>query len=336
MALFTYVQVALKQQASASDVEKDISEARVLDGFPKVALWSSGPEKTDTGSGIYKLFHKSSTRNLLYLQSRVAALQAKQGEFDQEDYEICVKPLSNRSASLNKNRPAWVDHHFRATPEAIADIRSSIRVLQSAHRSIFPEFVPQSSSGEHQAHSSHPGATRGNGHGDGNESRVGLSDIRTSFTQIHEQLENLEQSCDNPLSKYPRLPQDLFWGPVTDREPYAYSGVPHDFILHRDCNYQRTSPGREFEYRGSSYQVVTNQIPTDECACFRSYRRGKKKFEANPSRRDDLWDHRIIQMFHQRIRMLEDHSLSIQETLEIESGERAEKQALKLLELYGP
>ena len=51
---------------------------------------------SDTASDLYKVFHRSSTRNLLYLQTRVAALKQKQNNFDQEDYEFCIKNWDSR------------------------------------------------------------------------------------------------------------------------------------------------------------------------------------------------------------------------------------------------
>jgi hypothetical protein len=40
----------------------------------------------DRGSALFKRFDEASMRNILYLQSRVTCLTAKQAEFDEEDF----------------------------------------------------------------------------------------------------------------------------------------------------------------------------------------------------------------------------------------------------------
>jgi len=57
---------------------------RVLDGFPKSAAFIVRDK--DRATALYKRFDEPSMRNILYLQSRVACLTAKQAEFDKEDF----------------------------------------------------------------------------------------------------------------------------------------------------------------------------------------------------------------------------------------------------------
>jgi hypothetical protein len=56
-----------------------------LNGFPKTAEFIA--RDPDKAASIFKTFHKLSSRNLLYLQSRLAVLQDRQERYDQEDYE---------------------------------------------------------------------------------------------------------------------------------------------------------------------------------------------------------------------------------------------------------
>jgi hypothetical protein len=102
----------------------------------------------DTTSDLYKIFHRASTRNLLYLQTRVAALQQKQIKFDQEYYKFRIKNLDSR---------------FHAEDEILDNF-----------------FSP-------------------------------------SKKHIHVRLDGLEGSRNNSPLGLPSLPQDLSWGPVSDR-----------------------------------------------------------------------------------------------------------------------
>ena len=57
---------------------------RRLTGFPSLAAFiASDPDRT---TAIFQRFDRLAARNLLYLQSELAELQAKQDGFDQEDF----------------------------------------------------------------------------------------------------------------------------------------------------------------------------------------------------------------------------------------------------------
>jgi hypothetical protein len=65
-----------------SDVEKSI-EIRYVSGFPSLSAFiASDP---DHSTAIFKRFDRLSARNLLYLQSELAELQARQDALDRED-----------------------------------------------------------------------------------------------------------------------------------------------------------------------------------------------------------------------------------------------------------
>jgi hypothetical protein len=130
-----------------------------------------------------------------------------------------------------------------------------------------------------------------------------------TYSKIHEDLKLLEVSCNNPLSKLPPLLQDLFWGPVTDRKAPVSSGVPQDFVLHQDCIYQRSPRSQYFEII-PGYYVLAYQNLRKECICFQSYRKGQKTYQDVFDARERLGIPQIVQMFQQRIRILEDHYLN--------------------------
>jgi hypothetical protein len=71
-----------------------LGEHRLI-GFPTLAdLIASDPDRT---TAIFKRFDRLSARNLLYLQSELAELQAEQDEFDREDFLERDEDCSNRN-----------------------------------------------------------------------------------------------------------------------------------------------------------------------------------------------------------------------------------------------
>jgi hypothetical protein len=66
-----------------SDVEKDSVKVTYLKGYPSLAQFIASDK--DKSTAIYRRFDRLSARNLLYLQSELAELQARQDAFDEED-----------------------------------------------------------------------------------------------------------------------------------------------------------------------------------------------------------------------------------------------------------
>lgn len=60
-----------------------LARAKPINGFPRVAdKIASDPDKTTT---IYRRFDKLSARNLLFLESEIAELEALQNKYDADD-----------------------------------------------------------------------------------------------------------------------------------------------------------------------------------------------------------------------------------------------------------
>lgn len=73
----------MPKRQKLSDVEASVPAVHALDGFPSLAEFiASDPDHT---SLVFKRFDKLAARNLLYLQSELAELQARQDEFDAQD-----------------------------------------------------------------------------------------------------------------------------------------------------------------------------------------------------------------------------------------------------------
>ncbi|KAF2740309.1 hypothetical protein EJ04DRAFT_196440 [Polyplosphaeria fusca] len=82
-----------------TDAEPAGSAIIPLDGFPCLADFiASDPDHT---SLVFKRFDKLAARNVLYLQSELAELQAKQEVFDAEDRSVQHGDLHIKECAMN-------------------------------------------------------------------------------------------------------------------------------------------------------------------------------------------------------------------------------------------
>src|SRR4051794_27305664 len=83
--------------SKVSDLELGDAPQHRLIGYPSLAaLIVSDPDRTTT---IFKRFDRLAARNLLYLQSELAELQAEQDRFDKEDF---FERVADENALLTK------------------------------------------------------------------------------------------------------------------------------------------------------------------------------------------------------------------------------------------
>jgi hypothetical protein len=109
-------------QHTGSDISSGASSIFVLDNDPAAEKkWKPGvlagypmsaafivPDK-DRGTALFKRFDEPSMRNLLYLQSRVACLAAKQEKFDKEDFASGNSSITRRLTGLERRLQARRD-----------------------------------------------------------------------------------------------------------------------------------------------------------------------------------------------------------------------------------
>jgi hypothetical protein len=70
-----------------------------LDGFPSLAAFiARDPDHT---SLVFKRFDRLAARNLLYLQSELAELQAKQDQFDAQDQALGMGNFHAKECAMN-------------------------------------------------------------------------------------------------------------------------------------------------------------------------------------------------------------------------------------------
>jgi hypothetical protein len=68
---------------SGGEIEKTLATTKYTKGYPSLAAFIASDH--DKSTVIYRRFDKLSARNLLYLQSELVELEAKQNAFDEED-----------------------------------------------------------------------------------------------------------------------------------------------------------------------------------------------------------------------------------------------------------
>lgn len=88
------------------DFERRDAKLALVKGYPSFAESIT----SDSAFAIYKRFDRLSARNLLYLQSELASLEAKQDAFDREDVEA--------TAAARNSRRDWDLFQKRASDEA--------------------------------------------------------------------------------------------------------------------------------------------------------------------------------------------------------------------------
>jgi hypothetical protein len=251
-----------------ADPEYGTSEAsKLLNGFPKIAAQSTITGNIDETSDVFKIFQRSAVRNLLYLQSRVAALQAKQARFDLEDYNSC-----RREYDLN-----LFDTYFGASQKNFEDLEIRLAYLEG--------YLKE------DANKSGNSTSNGTAPEPGNATVQDIEPNKSVFLRMHERLLKLEEGRI--------LPQDLFWGPVSDRGPRIMSGVPEDFV-HNNCPYE----GQDFAAEQATSTSITRVKSQRTCLYCETYRKTRK--EHDKVLQEGSEPH-VIQMLQQRIRILEDY-----------------------------
>ena len=110
------------------DVE---SRIQFLSGYPSLARFIASDR--DRTTLIYKRFDELAARNLLYLQSELAELQARQRAFDQHDLTatLSVKQCSRNFADFQKSTRAD-DERQKDRWKLMKDIRETLKEYREA------------------------------------------------------------------------------------------------------------------------------------------------------------------------------------------------------------
>lgn len=110
----------------------DFFEASYVPGYASLAAFIA--KEPDHSTAIYHRFDELSARNLLYMQSELSKLKAKQAEFDQDDWRLWKQDV--KGIEVQKRASDWKvleDEARSGNPKAqeriqlIFDIRSKLK-----------------------------------------------------------------------------------------------------------------------------------------------------------------------------------------------------------------
>lgn len=106
---------------------EDIAEIHYVKGYPSLAAFIASD--CDRSTAIYRRFDRLSARNLLYIQSELVELEARQDAFDAEDLRGTLEDKdSARNWQTLKRRAAHSGNlGEKERLEVVVDIRKKLR-----------------------------------------------------------------------------------------------------------------------------------------------------------------------------------------------------------------
>jgi hypothetical protein len=234
-----------------------------------MAAWSCITAHNEKTSDVFNVFHRSAIRNMFYLQSRVAALQTKQQRFDLEDYRFCGEGYD----------PDIFCTYFEPSDQNLQALEDRLANLE-----------------EHLKGNVNEEGNRASGMTTQFETTLEMNKARLS--KIHERLLDLENPRKQPIA----LPQDLSWGPVSDRGPRSICGVPADFVQ-RTCSHESSYSVERKGWSAGSACTVSRTT----CLCQEAHLK-KREDDSKILRGPPSGNLHDVQRFQQRIRILEDYN----------------------------
>jgi hypothetical protein len=129
------------------DVDKEGMQIRYVTGYASLAAFiASDP---DHSTAIYRRFDELSARNLLYLQSELAELKARQDELDQEDIRGNLDDKRRaKDWKVLRDRADSGDINARERLDLIHNIRSKLKEYSMSEKSVPVEELTNSCLGE--------------------------------------------------------------------------------------------------------------------------------------------------------------------------------------------
>jgi hypothetical protein len=129
------------------DVDKEGMQIRYATGYASLAAFiASDP---DHSTAIYRRFDELSARNLLYLQSELAELKARQDELDQEDFRGDLDDKRRaKDWKVLRDRADSGDVNARERLDLVHSIRSKLKEYSMSEKSAPVEELTYSYLGE--------------------------------------------------------------------------------------------------------------------------------------------------------------------------------------------
>jgi hypothetical protein len=111
----------------ANDVERDALEVVYVKGYPSLAAFIASDQ--DKSTAIYRRFDRLSARNLLYLQSELQELEARQDALDAEDLhgDLQAKKSARNWQVLKKRAKQQNNEREKERLELAFEIRDKLK-----------------------------------------------------------------------------------------------------------------------------------------------------------------------------------------------------------------
>jgi hypothetical protein len=120
---------------SGGEIEKALATTKYTNGYPSLAAFIASDH--DKSTEIYRRFGKLSARNLLYLQSELVELEAKQNAFDEEDVRgpMDTKACARDWAVFAERAKNPANEREKKRMELAMEIRAKIKEYRSLPQS---------------------------------------------------------------------------------------------------------------------------------------------------------------------------------------------------------
>ena len=110
-----------------NDLKDDMAEIHYVKGYPSLAAFIASDR--DKSTAIYRRFDRLSARNLLYMQSELVELEARQDAFDAEDSRgtLEAKDSARNWQALNKKASETGNTKEKERLMIVGDIRKKLK-----------------------------------------------------------------------------------------------------------------------------------------------------------------------------------------------------------------
>ena len=111
----------------SNDLKDDMVEIRYVKGYASLAAFIASDR--DKSTAIYRRFDRLSARNLLYMQSELVELEARQDALDAEDLQgtLDAKDSARNWQTLNKRAAEAENTREKERLEVVRDIRKTLK-----------------------------------------------------------------------------------------------------------------------------------------------------------------------------------------------------------------
>jgi hypothetical protein len=118
-------------KSSSPDIELGLQQPP-LDGYAEVSEFIAGDPDNETF--VFRRFHKTSARNLLYLQAEILELERRQEEYDREQADMELAQAGRRWETFARNAKIPDREGEQLRMELAREIRVKIKEYRTLFR----------------------------------------------------------------------------------------------------------------------------------------------------------------------------------------------------------